>query len=140
MMAFVDVEDLFGEFNIIVFPKTYMQYREALKVDNIVKVEGRINIREDEITIATTKIETFTLTNDNMLPENKNLIIKIPQDMNEEELKSLREFIKTISNQKGNKKVTIDNNGNCKNFDMFIDEQIINELKDKVGENNIIWN
>ncbi len=139
MMAFVDVEDLFGEFNIIVFPKTYMQYREALKVDNIVKVEGRINIREDEITIATTKIETFTLTDDKIIQENKNLIIKIPQNMKEEDLKSLREFIKTISNQKGNKKVTIDNNGNCKDFDMFIDEQIINELKDKVGESNIIW-
>ena len=47
---------------------------------------------------------------------------------------------KTISNQKGNCKVNINNNGNAKEFDMFIDERIYQELKEMVGEENLIWN
>ena len=49
IMAFVSFEDLYGEITVIVFPKTYVQYKAVLFDDNIVKVEGRLNIKEDEL-------------------------------------------------------------------------------------------
>ena len=61
IMAFVNLEDLYGELSVIVFPKTYVQYKAPLFPDNIVKVEGRINIRDDEISIVAMKIETLNI-------------------------------------------------------------------------------
>lgn len=48
MMAFVELEDLYGTIELIVFPKTYEEYAQMLKADNIVIVEGKISIKEDE--------------------------------------------------------------------------------------------
>ncbi len=48
MMAFVEIEDLYGLIEIIVFPKIYDEYNYLLKTDNIIIVEGRISIKEEE--------------------------------------------------------------------------------------------
>lgn len=142
VMAFVNVEDLYGEITVIAFPKTYAQYKAVLFQDNIVKVEGRVNLREDETTVVGMKFETLNTRESEFLLSaraGKKLTINIPQDLSEIELKNLREFIKQISNQKGNMKVTIDNNGNKKDFDMFVNERVYKELKEMVGEENLRW-
>ena len=41
-------QDLYGTIELIVFPKTYEEYAQMLKADNIVIVEGKISIKEDE--------------------------------------------------------------------------------------------
>lgn len=142
VMAFVTFEDLYGEIETIVFPKTYVQYKAVLYEDNIVKVEGRVNIKEDEISVVALKLETMRIRETKYLSnfnENKKLTINIPQGLLPEELTNLREFIKQISNQKGNMKVEIDNNGNKKEFDMFINERVYSKLKEMIGEENLIW-
>ncbi len=48
MMAFTSVEDLTGTMEVIVFPKTLDLYRDALKENAVVVVEGRLSVREDE--------------------------------------------------------------------------------------------
>ncbi len=142
IMAFVSFEDLYGEITVIVFPKTYVQYKAVLFDDNIVKVEGRLNIKEDEITISALKLQTLSKHEEDYLvgaKERKSLTINIPEGLSEIELKNLREFIKKISNQKGNMKVTIDNKGNKKEFDMLINERIYKELREMIGEENLSW-
>lgn len=142
VMAFVTFEDLYGEIETIVFPKTYVQYKAVLYEDNIVKVEGRVNIKEDEISVVALKLETMRIRETKYLSsfnENKKLTINIPQGLLPEELTNLREFIKQISNQKGNMKVEIDNNGNKKEFDMFVNERVYSKLKEMIGEENLIW-
>ena len=142
IMAFVSFEDLYGEITVIVFPKTYVQYKAVLFDDNIVKVEGRLNIKEDEITISALKLQTLSKHEEDYLvgaKERKSLTINIPEGLSEIELKNLREFIKKISNQKGNMKVTIDNKGNQKEFDMLINERVYKELREMIGEENLSW-
>ena len=142
IMAFVSLEDLYGEITVIVFPKTYVQYKAVLFDDNIVKVEGRLNIKEDEITISALKLQTLSKHEEDYLvgaKERKSLTINIPEGLSEIELKNLREFIKKISNQKGNMKVTIDNKGNQKEFDMLINERVYKELREMIGEENLSW-
>ena len=142
IMAFVSFEDLYGEITVIVFPKTYVQYKAVLFDDNIVKVEGRLNIKEDEITISALKLQTLSKHEENYLvgaKERKSLTINIPEGLSDIELKNLREFIKKISNQKGNMKVTIDNKGNQKEFDMLINERVYKELREMIGEENLSW-
>ena len=48
MMAFVELEDMYGTIEMIVFPRTLTTYGDILKVDAIVLVEGRISQKEDE--------------------------------------------------------------------------------------------
>ena len=142
IMAFVSLEDLYGEITVIVFPKTYVQYKAVLFDDNIVKVEGRLNIKEDEITISALKLQTLSKHEEDYLvgaKERKSLTINIPEGLSEIEIKNLREFIKKISNQKGNMKVTIDNKGNQKEFDMLINERVYKELREMIGEENLSW-
>lgn len=48
MMAFVTVEDLYGQMEVVVFPNVYEQYSRFLEQDSQIWVEGRINLKEDE--------------------------------------------------------------------------------------------
>lgn len=48
MMAFLQLEDLTGTIEVIVFPKTLDKVREFIKEDNLVVIKGRISIKEDE--------------------------------------------------------------------------------------------
>ena len=50
IMAFVTVEDLYGSVEIIVFENCYMQCSNELIDENIVLIDGRLSIREDEET------------------------------------------------------------------------------------------
>jgi len=47
MMAFLTLEDLYGRIEVVVFPKTYDEYRRYLKPDQPVVIKGRINYNEE---------------------------------------------------------------------------------------------
>ena len=48
LMAFMTVEDLYGSTEIIVFDSCYSKSQNILIEDNIVLIDGRLSIREDE--------------------------------------------------------------------------------------------
>ena len=45
-MAFVEIEDMYGSVNVIVFPKLFEQYAETLKQGVVIKVLGRVSCKE----------------------------------------------------------------------------------------------
>ena len=47
-MAFLDLEDLYGNIEVIVFPQTMKKYNEILNEDSIIFVRGSLNIKEGE--------------------------------------------------------------------------------------------
>ncbi len=47
-MAFVVLEDMFGSMEVLVFPKILSQYAEFIAEGKIVKMFGRVSMREDE--------------------------------------------------------------------------------------------
>ena len=49
-MAFLTVEDLYGQAEIIVFENSYIKAQTYLLEENIILVDGRLSIREDEAT------------------------------------------------------------------------------------------
>ncbi len=49
MMAFVNLEDLFGEVEVVVFPNVYERCSAAILEDNVVVVKGKLNFKEDEM-------------------------------------------------------------------------------------------
>lgn len=49
MMAFVDLEDLYGEVEVVVFPNVYERCRDAIEEDKVVVVKGKLNFKEEEM-------------------------------------------------------------------------------------------
>jgi len=47
-MGFITLEDLNGQIECLVFPKVFERYRGVLAVDDLVVLEGKLSIREEE--------------------------------------------------------------------------------------------
>ena len=67
-MAFSVVEDLYGSIELIVFPKTFSAYGGHLNAGNIILVEGKISVKDEEVKLIAEKIS--------LAPENAEEIIK----------------------------------------------------------------
>jgi DNA polymerase-3 subunit alpha len=48
MMAFIRLEDMYGDIEVIVFPKVFHDYKYLLEPDSVVIISGRVSIREEE--------------------------------------------------------------------------------------------
>ncbi|WP_050606490.1 DNA polymerase III subunit alpha [Clostridium niameyense] len=48
MMAFITIEDLYSSIEVIVFPKTFINYKSLITEDEVVILKGRVSIREEE--------------------------------------------------------------------------------------------
>ncbi|MBI3972124.1 MAG: DNA polymerase III subunit alpha, partial [Chloroflexi bacterium] len=59
LMAAVQLEDLAGGIEVIVFPRTYQNHRDLLREDNVVLVHGKVDTRDDEPKILCDTIEAF---------------------------------------------------------------------------------
>nr|WP_314278888.1 DNA polymerase III subunit alpha [uncultured Peptostreptococcus sp.] len=48
IMAFINIEDLYGSMEVVVFPRVLEKYKDLIKEDEIVLIKGKISIRGDE--------------------------------------------------------------------------------------------
>ena len=118
IMAFLNVEDLYGNIEVIVFENCYQMSANSLIEDNIVLIEGRLSIKEEEqnITILASKIKNAPLEPDDtdILGENngrKTLEIDIT-NLTEEQKNRLRGVLRFFAGDKNNTQLYIINNGN----------------------------
>ena len=130
-MAFVTIEDLYGQAEIIVFDSVYQNSSNILVIDSIVLVEGRISIREDDDTkIVANKIEVFGEK------KQKVLEINVTNLIDEQKVK-LRGAIKFFSGDNNNIPVKIINGETISNSGgIFITPRILEEFKKITGEEN----
>ena len=125
LMAFVTVEDLYGTAEIIVFENAYMNAGDSLAEENIVKVEGRLSIREDEdVKIVANEIKTFD--------EQKQKVLTLDITDEDEEVKSkLRGAIRYFSGDKNNINVRIKMGEELKPCgQIYLTDQILLEFQD----------
>lgn len=60
-MAFIKVEDLYGNIEVVLFPRIYEKYSKLLKDDRILLIKGRISIRgDDEVSMIADQIKEIT--------------------------------------------------------------------------------
>ncbi len=111
MMAFINLEDLFGTIEVIVFPNIFEKYGELLAEDKVVAVKGTVNFKEDEQPkILADRILDINALNDietknEQKPKEKPLIISIPAELNEG--KTLPIIKELLMNHKGSTPVVI---------------------------------
>jgi DNA polymerase-3 subunit alpha len=48
-MAFIELEDLYGKIEVIVFPRNLVPFNSILQEDNIVFIKGKLQLKEDEL-------------------------------------------------------------------------------------------
>ena len=132
LMAFITIEDLYGSCEIIVFENCYMNCADVLIEDNIVLVEGRLSIREDEETkIVASKITKFGAKSSHCL------CIDITS-LSEQQKEKLRGAIKFFAGDRNNIAVKIINGEkSVMSGGIFVNEEIINEFKQIAGYDNV---
>ena len=161
IMAFVTVEDLFGQCEIIVFENCYQMCTDILIDESIVLVEGRLSIREDEdLKIVANKIIPFTVddktenTNSNLLGNEvecsivkngilKNLGVKSIKinitNLNNEQKEKLRGAIRFFAGDRNNCRIDIQNNDRIDSAGgVLMNEEIFKEFIKIVGKENVI--
>ena len=58
-MAFVQLEDMRGQCEVVVFPRTYAEEREKLIEDNVVVIKGKAQTREGQTSLLADSIQTY---------------------------------------------------------------------------------
>ena len=144
-MAFVSVEDLYGTTEIIVFDSCYARASNSLLVDNIVLVEGRLSIREDD----DVKIVANTIVNFEDVINNKQQTVKKEEpkkriltldirETTEEQKARLRGTIKFFSGERNNVPVQIiDNEGTKPCGAIYLTEEILQEFIEILGKEKV---
>ena len=59
-MAVVRLEDLRGSIEVVVYPRTYAQVAEQLTVDQPVLVQGRIQVRDEDVNVSADRIVSLS--------------------------------------------------------------------------------
>ena len=136
IMAFLKLEDLSGEIEVIVFPRTLDRVRESISEDALVTIKGRISLKEDEPPkLICEKIEGLEKVDSNKIYIRVN---------DEEEVKKANYELRTgFEEYKGEAAIYVFNTSNNKSYRLAreawinLDTDIITVLKDKYGEDNI---
>ena len=131
IMAFVTVEDLYGSCEIIVFENCYMQCSNELIDENIVLVEGRLSIREDEETkIVAREIKKLG-------DEKKQALTINITNLDDNQKDRLRGALKFFSGDKNNIQVEIINGERQDPAGgLYVTKEILEELQEIVGVDN----
>lgn len=140
-MMFATLEDMYGSIELVIFPTVYNKFYDILNVDSIVKVTGRVNIKENEKTkILVSYMEDITNKKEEKV---KKVYIKIPKD--KADLESLViNVIKDIADKNsGNAKVNLFYEATNKvkvlndKYSLNLTDEVISKLNISFGSNNV---
>ena len=132
IMAFITIEDLYGTAEIIAFENAYLKSEKSLVEENIVLVEGRLSIREDDrTTIIANSIKDFG--------EQKQKILTINiTNATEEEKDKLRGFLRYFYGEKNNINVQIQIGDEYKPCgQIYLTDESLKLLKEIIGEERV---
>lgn len=140
IMAFVTVEDLYGSAEIVVFDSVFSRCDNILVEENIVIVEGRLSIKEDEdARIIVQNIKEFSEENNTRDNIRKNTVIIDITELNETQKERLKGAIRFFSGDRVNMKISVLDKAQEKPCGaIYLTEEILNQFKEIVGEENVM--
>ena len=113
-MAFVKLEDLQGEVEVVVFPKAYQGTRELWQKDNIVIVKGQVNDRNGRVNVICESAATYVPQESSQektnaqVPPKHHLYITIPRtDDQERDIARLGELHNLLTSYPGEDRFTL---------------------------------
>lgn len=144
-MAFVTLEDFYGVAEVIIFDSVYSKVSNFIIEDNIILVEGRLSIREEEpVKIVASSIKEFSTDDDKNVNKTNIKLNKIKTvsiditNLSEEQKEKLRGAIKFFSGDRVNVKMEIVDNGIVKPCGaIFLNDKIFEVFQNIVTNENI---
>ncbi len=132
IMAFITIEDLYGTAEIIAFENAYLKSGKSLVEENIVMVEGRLSIREDDTTtIIANEIKDFGEQ------KQKILILNITSST-EEQKDKLRGALRYFSGDRNNINVQIKIQEEIKPCgQIYLTEEILEVFQNILGREQV---
>ncbi|MBP3463936.1 MAG: DNA polymerase III subunit alpha [Clostridia bacterium] len=137
IMAFVTVEDLYGSAEIVVFDSIYSKCDNILIEENIILVEGRLSIKEDED--ARIIVQNITEFSENSEQNKKKTSVNIDiTELSNEKKEKLKGAIKFFSGDKVNMKINVIEKMQKKPCgSIYLTEEILDQFKEIVGGENV---
>lgn len=132
LMAFITIEDLYGSAEIIAFENAYQSASNILINENVVVVEGRLSIREDEeVKIVANTIKEFA--------SQKSKVFRIDITNIDEDLKKkLRGALKFFSGEKNNMAVQVVENDEVKPCGgIYLTPEIVTQFEELMGKESV---
>ena len=139
-MAILTIEDINGTFDVMIFNKGYMKYRDLLMEDNLVTIRGKLSIRDGKspVVIAEAIIPWEKKTEEEPKRENQKLYLRF-NTQNEEVYNNVK---KITASYPGQTQVIIKCSASNKAFSFNTKVEINNYLKNELigllGEENVI--
>ena len=140
-MAFITLEDETGTIELVVFPKNFEKYADALVVENVISAFGQVSVREDEPhKILLANAENLILNSDYQEKTiNPKLYLKV-DDINSKTVSQISEILKE---GKGNCEVIFFDSSTkkyVKNKELSINitDEVIEILKMILGSDNVV--
>ncbi|MEK7143078.1 MAG: DNA polymerase III subunit alpha [Patescibacteria group bacterium] len=90
-MLFATLEDTTGRTEVLVFPKILKKNQLPWRVDNIVVVEGRTNLKDGSLKIIAEQVKEFALDQSEIVE--KKLILKLQENSPKEILQKIKEIL-----------------------------------------------
>lgn len=142
LMAFIELEDLFGTMEVIVFPSVLEKYNELLAEENIVLITGRISMKEEEDPkIICSEVKPL-IKNTNPISRQPKLYLKIQGNESPEFLSSLHSLLKYFG---GKTPVWLYRSADEKYVSLgkefgadLASPELMNELTERLGRDNVI--
>lgn len=143
-MATLEIEDLYGTINILIFDRAFELYNNIILEDNKVFIEGRLSIRDDEPTkvIVSSMRELDSVQSESSNIQQKKAYQKVIVDItnfDEEKKQKLRGFIKFFTGDTSNMKIFVkegDKELPCGT--VFLNNKILEELYLIADKENVI--
>jgi DNA polymerase III subunit alpha len=101
-MAFMKISDSKSELEVVIFPTQFAQVKDILIKDNVIVIWGKIDKREDQLSMVTDKIAKFDPLN--MEGMEKEVEITLPANSTPDVLQKIN---KTLREYPGRDKVAI---------------------------------
>lgn len=132
IMVFMTIEDLYGPAEIIVFEPTYLKSQDVLVEENIIMIDGRLSIREDDATkVVAREIKNFGATAPKMLTLNIT-------NSTEEQKAKLRGAIKFFNGEQNNISVMIKIGDDLKSCGaIYLTDEILKVFEEIIGKENV---
>lgn len=140
-MMFTTLEDIYGSVELVVFPTVFNKFYDLLKTDMVVKVIGKVNIKEGEKTkILVSYIEN--ILNKKQVTQKK-VYIKIPKDKLDLDTIVINVIKEIAKENSGNAKVNLFYEGTNKikvlneNYSLNLNDEVISRLNVSFGKENV---
>ncbi len=129
MMAYFVLEDLEGTIDVIVFPKTYEDFKEAMTEENVVVLEGRLDAAEFNVKIlaeSVIPIDNYKIKKSKKRKNNNASYhyLHIEADINQLDVEKLKGLKKIFKKHPGQNKVIIHFKAEQKIYHQQVNESI----------------